>query len=58
VFASVLERTPDIFCENKVIYVYGRIDNRDGEIKIVADTVEEVAPSATPTSENLPSFEI
>jgi len=42
VFASVLERNPDIFQENKVVYVYGRIDNRDGEIKIVADKVEEV----------------
>ncbi len=58
VFASVLERTPDIFCENKVIYVYGRIDNRDGEIKIVADTVEEISASPNPAPENLPSFEI
>lgn len=58
VFASVLERTPDIFCENKVIYVYGRIDNRDGEIKIVADNVEEISILQSPAPENLPSFEV
>jgi len=53
VFASVLERNPDIFQENKVVYVYGRIDNRDGEIKIVADKVEEVI-----IAESLPDIAI
>jgi len=28
--------------ESKIVYVYGRVDNRDGETKIVADAVEEV----------------
>jgi len=42
VFASVLEKTPEIFVENKVIYVYGRLDSRDNDLKIVADRVEEV----------------
>jgi len=42
VFASALEKNPKVFLESKIVYVYGRIDNRDGETKIVADTVEEV----------------
>jgi len=42
VFASALEKNPKVYVESKVVYVYGRIDNRDGEAKIVADTVEEV----------------
>lgn len=42
VFASSLEKNPSVFVESKVVYVYGRVDNRDGETKIVADTVEEV----------------
>ncbi len=31
-----------MFEESKVVFVYSHIDNRDGETKIVADTVEEV----------------
>lgn len=43
VFASALEKNPAVYQESKIVYVYGRIDNRDGETKIVADTVEEVS---------------
>ncbi|MFZ3073716.1 MAG: DNA polymerase III subunit alpha [Minisyncoccales bacterium] len=42
VFASAMEKNPAAFAESKVVFVYGRVDNRDGETKIVADTVEEV----------------
>jgi len=42
VFASAMEKNPNVFAESKIVYVYGRVDNRDGETKIVADTVEEV----------------
>ncbi|MFA6376138.1 MAG: OB-fold nucleic acid binding domain-containing protein, partial [Candidatus Paceibacterota bacterium] len=42
VFASAMEKNPAVFSESKIVYVYGRVDNRDGETKIVADTVEEV----------------
>ncbi|MCU0653089.1 MAG: OB-fold nucleic acid binding domain-containing protein, partial [Candidatus Pacebacteria bacterium] len=42
VFASAMEKNPTVFVESKIVYVYGRIDNRDGETKIVADAVEEV----------------
>jgi DNA polymerase-3 subunit alpha len=42
VFASAIEKNPAVYKESKVVYVYGRIDNRDGETKIVADNAEEV----------------
>jgi len=42
VFASAMEKNPAACVESKVVFVYGRVDNRDGETKIVADTVEEV----------------
>jgi DNA polymerase-3 subunit alpha len=42
VFASAMEKNPAAFAESKIVFVYGRVDNRDGETKIVADTVEEV----------------
>ena len=48
VFATTLEKNPGAFVENKVVFVYGRLDNRDGETKIVADRVEEI----TEASEN------
>jgi DNA polymerase-3 subunit alpha len=42
VFASAMEKNPAVFAESKIVFVYGRVDNRDGETKIVADSVEEV----------------
>ena len=47
VFASAMEKNPAVFCESKVVYVYGRIDLRDGETKIVADNVEQVSREET-----------
>jgi DNA polymerase-3 subunit alpha len=42
VFNSVMEKNSLVLQVNKVVFVYGRVDSRDGEIKIVADKVEEV----------------
>lgn len=42
VFPTVIEKNPRVFEENKVVFVYGRIDNRDNETKIVADRFEEI----------------
>ena len=47
VFASTMEKNPAVFCESKVVYVYGRIDLRDGETKLVADNVEQVSREET-----------
>jgi len=52
VFASALEKAPATFVENKVVFVYGRLDLRDGETKLVADRVEEITDNAdTPRPE-------
>lgn len=42
VFNSVMEKNALVLKENKVVFVYGRVDMRDGEVKIVADNVEEI----------------
>ena len=42
VFAGVIDKNPEIFQENKIVFVKGKVDNRDGEIKIIADEVQEI----------------
>lgn len=48
VFPNLLERNPDALQENKIVFFAGRVDNRNGEIKIIADDVQEIiAPEET-----------
>ena len=42
IFPNLLERNPSALQENKIIFVAGRVDDRNGEIKIVADDVQEI----------------
>ncbi|MEK7080679.1 MAG: DNA polymerase III subunit alpha, partial [Patescibacteria group bacterium] len=42
VFPNLLERNPQALQENKIVFVAGRVDDRNGEIKIVADDVQEI----------------
>lgn len=42
VFPNLLERNPVALQENKIVFVAGRVDDRNGEIKIVADDVQEI----------------
>ncbi len=42
VFPNLLDRNPDALQENKIVFVAGRVDNRNGEIKIIADDVQEI----------------
>lgn len=42
VFPNLLEAKPECLQENKVIFVAGRVDNRNGEIKIVADDAQRI----------------
>jgi DNA polymerase-3 subunit alpha len=42
VFPNLLEAKPECLQENKIIFVAGRVDNRNGEIKIVADDVQRL----------------
>ncbi len=42
VFPNLLERNPEALQENKIVFVAGRVDDRNNEIKIVADDVQEI----------------
>jgi DNA polymerase-3 subunit alpha len=42
VFPNLLDRNPAALQENKIVFVAGRVDDRNGEIKIVADDVQEI----------------
>ncbi len=42
IFPNLLERNPRALQENKIVFVAGRVDDRNGEIKIVADDVQEI----------------
>jgi len=42
VFPAIIERNPTAFQENKIVFVEGRVDNRDGIPKIICEQIEEV----------------
>ena len=42
VFPNLLDRNPVALQENKIIFVAGRVDDRGGELKIVADDAQEI----------------
>ena len=42
IFPNLLEAKPECLQENKIVFIAGRVDNRNGEIKIVADDVQEI----------------
>jgi len=42
VFPNLLDRNPAALQENKIVFIAGRVDDRNGEIKIIADDVQEI----------------
>ena len=42
IFPNLLEAKPECLQENKIVFVAGRVDDRNGEIKIIADDVQEI----------------
>jgi DNA polymerase III alpha subunit len=42
IFPSLLEKNPQALQENKIVFIAGRVDDRNGEIKIVADDIQEI----------------
>ncbi len=42
VFPGIIERNPTAFQENKIVFISGRVDNRDNVPKIIAEEVEEI----------------
>jgi len=45
VFPSAIERNPTVFQENKIVFVSGRVDNRDGIPKLICESIEEIIES-------------
>jgi DNA polymerase-3 subunit alpha len=45
VFPGVIERNPKAFQENKIVFVSGKIDNRDGVPKLICENIEEIIES-------------
>ena len=42
VFPSVIERYPTVLQENKMVFITGRLDSRNGEKKFLAEEIEEI----------------
>ena len=42
IFPNLLERNPKALQENKIVFIAGRVDDRNGELKIVADDAQEI----------------
>jgi DNA polymerase-3 subunit alpha len=42
VFPKVIERKPTAFQENKIVLVSGRVDSKDGMLKLICEDVEEI----------------
>jgi DNA polymerase-3 subunit alpha len=45
VFPSVIENYGALLQENKIVFVVGRLDSRDGEKKFLAEEIEEIVTS-------------
>jgi DNA polymerase III subunit alpha len=43
VFPSVLEKTPNAWAENTIVVLQGKMDNRDGNLKLLCDTAKPIA---------------
>ena len=39
---SVIEKNPAVFQENKIVFISGRTDSRDGTIKVICENIEEI----------------
>jgi DNA polymerase-3 subunit alpha len=42
VFPSTMENYPNLLQENKIVFIKGKVDNRDNVPKIICNTVEEI----------------
>lgn len=45
VFPSVIERYPAALQQNKIVFITGRLDHRNGEKKFIAEEIEEIVTS-------------
>jgi len=42
IFPDVIEKNPEIFQENKIVMIKGRVDNRDGVPKLICEEIKEI----------------
>ena len=42
VFPGVIERNPSAFQENKIVFISGKVDVKDGVPKLICEEVEEI----------------
>lgn len=42
IFPKIAITSPRFFERGKILFIYGKIDNKDGEIKVLAEKVEEI----------------
>ena len=42
VFPGVIQKNPSAFQENKIVFVSGRVDMRDGVPKVICEEIEEI----------------
>lgn len=46
VFPSMFSKKPEIWQENKIIAIKGKVDNRNGNLKIICDDAKEIHPQS------------
>ena len=42
VFPNAIERNPTAFQENKIVFISGRVDDRNGTPKVICESIEEI----------------
>lgn len=42
VFPGIMERNPEVLSNNKIVFIAGRVNDRNGEIKVIADDIQEI----------------
>ncbi|XOA42944.1 MAG: DNA polymerase III subunit alpha [Candidatus Nealsonbacteria bacterium] len=42
VFPTMVERNPTAFKENKIVFISGRVDNRQDSLKLICESIEEI----------------
>jgi DNA polymerase-3 subunit alpha len=42
VFPNAIEKSPELFQENKIVFISGRVNNKDGEYKMICEEINEI----------------
>ena len=58
VFPTILEKNPDIWVERKIVLVSGRLNDKDGSLKILCQHAKEITPSSSSLIKGGTSFNL